>query len=159
MVEEIPDPENRRRFINSCISIFYSSEIICDQYPAGFTIDSFIYIISVTFIRGHSRECKINRNTLIWLCGNTSGTTSRCNFGHLILDTSGTLIKYSRTSVAEIFYSINIFVRIIEVLITRMDKLLVPYKILSGRPELQVMDRIRLFHKFLKRNHIDPASR
>ena len=44
LVEEIPDPGNSRRFGNSCISMLHSGEIICDQYPAGLTIDSFIDI-------------------------------------------------------------------------------------------------------------------
>ena len=47
-------------------------------------------------------------------------------FGNLSMDVSGALIKYFRSIVAELWDSINIFVIVVEVLITRMAKLLVP---------------------------------
>ena len=72
LVEEIPEPGNRRRFGNPYISMINSIEMICDQHPAGFNIDYLIYSILVTVIRGHPREVKINQETLIWLCGNMS---------------------------------------------------------------------------------------
>ena len=55
MVEEMPYTGNRRRFINYCISMLHPSEMIRDKYPAGFTIDSLIYILPVAFIKGHPR--------------------------------------------------------------------------------------------------------
>ena len=51
----------------------------------------------------------------MWLCGNTSGTMARWNFGHLSLDASGELINYFRSSVTENWDSINIFVSVVEV--------------------------------------------
>ena len=50
---------NMRRFGNSCISMLHSSEMICDKYPAGFTIDYFIDSILVTVLRDHPREVKL----------------------------------------------------------------------------------------------------
>ena len=46
-------------------------------------------------------------------------------FGHLYFDVIGSLIKYFRNSVAELWDSINIFVRVVEVLAPSMDKSLV----------------------------------
>ena len=48
MVEELPDPGSTRIFENYCISMLHPSEMICDQYPAGFTIGYFIYSNLVT---------------------------------------------------------------------------------------------------------------
>ena len=126
LVEEIPETVNRRRFGNSCISMLHSIEMICDQYPAGFSIYSFIDNISVTLIRGYPIEVKINRETLIWLYGNTSGPMTRWSSGNISSYSSWGFIKYFRCSVAEIWYSVNIFVIIVELLITRMSKSLVP---------------------------------
>ena len=50
LFEEITDPGNRRRFGSSYISMINSSEMICDQYPAGFTIDYFVDSLLVTFV-------------------------------------------------------------------------------------------------------------
>ena len=153
----MPQPGNMRRFVNSCISMLHSSEMICDRYPAGFIIYSSVDILSVSAIIVHPIEGKINQETLIWLCGNTRGPMVRQSFGHLSLDSSGALIKYFRISVSELWYYVNIFVIVVELFITMMSKFLVPQKLLSGRTKVQGMDRIRLFHKFLKRNYLDPA--
>ena len=155
LVQEIPEPGNRRRFGDSCISMLHPSEIIRDKYSSGFTTDSFIDSLPVTVIRGHPREDKKNLQILMWLCVNTSGPMTRWGFEHIILDASGEFIKYFRSSVAELWGSINIFVSFVEVLITRMAKSLVPWKFLGGISEVQGMDRIRFFRKFLKNNHID----
>ena len=50
----------------------------------------------------------------------------RWSFGHIILDASGELIKYFISSVSELWDYINIFVSVIEVLITRMANYIVP---------------------------------
>ena len=50
----------------------------------------------------------------------------RGDLGHLDLYASGALIKYFRSRVTDFWDSINIFVIIAEVLITRMVKFLVP---------------------------------
>ena len=55
-----------------------------------------------------------------------SGPIARWSFGHPSLGASEALTKYFRSSVAEIWNSINIFVVVVEALITRMDKLVVP---------------------------------
>ena len=57
-------------------------------------------------------------------------------FVHSILDAIGSFIKYFLISVAELWDSINIFVRVLEVFITRMTKSLVPYKLLSIIPKV-----------------------
>ena len=123
-------------------------EIICDKYIEGFTIDSFIDNILVNFIRVHPREVKVNQYTFIWLFGNTSGPRSRWYFGNIILYGRGEFIKYFRSSVDEIWDSISIFVSVVQVLITRMSKLLGPYKLLSGSLNVYGMDRIMLFISF-----------
>ena len=122
----MPDPGNRRRFEHSCIYMLHYSEMLCDQYPAGFTIDYIIDSPLITVIRGHPRERKINQEKLILLCGNTSGPMYRWSFVHISLDSSGALIKYFGSSVSKIWDSINIFMSIVEVLIKTMAKLLVP---------------------------------
>ena len=90
LVEEIPDTGNSRRFGNSFISMLHSSEIICYQYPEGFTIDSFIGSLSVTFIRGHTREGKNKSRELdmvvwkhVWYRGHVDFLTSYlgCKWG------------------------------------------------------------------------------
>ena len=75
----MPDPGNKRRFGYFCVSILYSSEIICDK--CRFTIDYFMDSILVTVIRCYTIEGKINQDILIWLCGNMSGTITRWSFG------------------------------------------------------------------------------
>ena len=50
----------------------------------------------------------------------------RGGLGHLSFNASDSLIKYFRSSVSEIWYSINIFVIIVDVSMTSMDDLLVP---------------------------------
>ena len=60
LVKEMSEPINRKRFVNSCISMLCPSEIICDQYPAGLTIDYFIDSLSVTVARVHTREGKVD---------------------------------------------------------------------------------------------------
>ena len=74
--------------------------MICDQYPEGFTIDSFIDSLPLTIVIGHPMELKVNLDTLIWLCGNTIGTMARGGIGHLHLDEFGAFIKYLRSSVS-----------------------------------------------------------
>ena len=118
-------PGNRRHFGNSFISVLHSSKMICDKCPKGFTIDYFMDSLLVAVIIFHPREVKINRDTLIWLYCNTSGPMARWSFWYLRLDTSGSLIKYFRSSVAELWDSINIFVSIVELLITMVAKYLV----------------------------------
>ena len=113
LFEEMPAPGNMICFGDSYISMLHSREIICDQHPVGFTIYSFIDSLLVTFIRGHPREGKINQETLVWLCGNTSGTMSKYSFGYLSLDASEALIKYFRISITELWESINIFERVV----------------------------------------------
>ena len=56
---------------------------------------------------------KTNQETLIWLYGKTGGPMARWVFEHLSLYASGLLIKYLRSSVAELLDSINIFVRVV----------------------------------------------
>ena len=62
----------------------------------------------------------------MWLCDNTSVTMAKWIFGHIILDASGVLIKYFRSRVAELWDPINIFVKVVDLLITSMAKSLVP---------------------------------
>ena len=59
------------------------------------------------------------------MCGNTGSPMDRWILVRLNLDASEALIKYFRSSVAEIWDSINIFVKIIKVLITIMADLVV----------------------------------
>ena len=54
-----------RCFGNSCISMLHPSKMIRDQYPAGFTIDSFMDGLPVNVITGNPREVKIHQETLI----------------------------------------------------------------------------------------------
>ena len=48
------------------------------------------------------------------------------SFGNLSLDESWALIKHFRISVAKLWDSINIFLSVVEVIITRMANYLVP---------------------------------
>ena len=159
LVEAMPDPGNRRRFGKYCISKLHPSEMIGDKYPEGFTIDYCIDILLVTVIISHTREVNFNLENLIWLYGNTSGSMARWSFVHLRLYESAEFIKYFRGSVAELWDSTNIFVIFVEVLITWMAKFLVSYNIISDSPKVYGVDRIILFHKFLKWDHLNPASR
>ena len=65
LVEEMPEPSNMRLFGNSRIFMLHPSKITCYQYPVGFTIDSFIDSLLFTVMRGHTKEGKFNRDTLI----------------------------------------------------------------------------------------------
>ena len=51
---------------------------------------------------------------------------ARWSYGHIGFDSSGVLIKYSRIGVTEICYSVNIFVRVVELLIKRNAKYMEP---------------------------------
>ena len=121
----MPDPSNRRRFVDYIISMIRPSKIICYQSPSGLTIDSFIYSLPVTLIRGHPIEGKFNQYTLICLCGNTSGPIDRVVLVNLSLDGSGAFINYFRSSVTEFWDSINIFIIIVGLLIPIMVNFLV----------------------------------
>ena len=57
IVEEITEPGNRRLFGNSCVYMLNSSEVICDKYPSGFTINYVIDSLSVTLI-----QAKMSKN-------------------------------------------------------------------------------------------------
>ena len=122
----MPDPSNRIHFGHSSLSMLHTSEIICDQYTEGFTVDSFIYTILVTVIIFYPEESKVNLETLIWLRVNMSVSMARWSFLNISLDAIGTWIKYFRSNVAELWYSINLFVSVEEVMITRISGSLVP---------------------------------
>ena len=93
LVEGMSGPSTGISFRNSRISMNHPSKIICDQYQAGFTIDSLIDSLLVTIVIGHPREGKVNKETLIWSCVNLSGPITRGGLGHLILDASVVLIE------------------------------------------------------------------
>ena len=82
--------------------MLHTSEIICDQYTEGFTVDSFIYTILVTVIIFYPEESKVNLETLIWLRVNMSVSMARWSFLNISLDAIGTWIKYFRSNVAEL---------------------------------------------------------
>ena len=52
--------------------MFDPSEVISDEYPAGFAIDSLIIFAALRVIRRHAGEAKVDGQALVRLCCHTS---------------------------------------------------------------------------------------
>ena len=84
-------PFEWRGFGSSCITIFHSCEVICNEDPAGFTIDTFIVFSSGrSIVRCLTSEREVYRESLVSNSGSSGRRMPRRSLSLFGLDTGRT---------------------------------------------------------------------
>jgi len=133
-LKEMPKPVDRCRFGDASVPILSAGEVIGNEDPTGFAIQTNIIFGALCIFGLRTGEREVNREALERLCGSASGVGPCWFFLLLCTNACGALIQ-DGFHVFKLGDALDMLVGIIEIIVARVSQSLVPQHALGSSPD------------------------